>query len=58
MTRFERITSSPEMLAEFLRQFSCYVCPYNSPAKDFDCTQSSKSCDELMLEWLKEECDD
>lgn len=54
MTNFERITESPEKLRDYIRQFSCNVCPYN--AKGYECFQTSKRCDELVLDWLQEEC--
>lgn len=54
MTNFERITESPEKLAGFLHEnyADCYECPMS------DSCDSTKTCKDAMLEWLKEESDE
>lgn len=51
MTNFERITESPETLADFLAwNVQCTICP-----ADEICERNMGECEMSMLEWLKEE---
>lgn len=52
-TNYEKYFGTPEKAAKYIRETSCKACPYRNDS--FDCIQSKKSCDELVLEWLKEE---
>ena len=54
MTNFGRITESPEKMAGFLHEnyADCYECPMS------DSCDSTKTCKDAMLEWLKEESDE
>ncbi len=58
MTNFERITESPEKLAEFLstdlQPEDCTDCP----AYDVSYMAIGHYCFDSMLKWLQEECDE
>lgn len=57
MTNFERITESPDKLAEFLYEldFSCTICPMSETCGRDDV---GGGCGKVILEWLKEESGD
>ena len=49
-TNFQRITASPEALAEFISGFSaCCDCPADKLCVNY------QECYKAMLEWLKQE---
>ena len=51
-TNFQRITASPESLAEFISGFSaCCDCPAEKLCVNY------QECYKAMLEWLKQESD-
>ena len=47
-TNFDRITASPEALAEYL---GCGCCAIDI----YDCLEQSQNCGNGILKWLKEE---
>lgn len=54
MTNFERITESPDKLAEFLAwNTKCTMCEAESI-----CDRNQGECFMSILEWLKEESDE
>lgn len=55
-TNFQRITASPEALAEFIEnRCNCISCPTECPATEM--CNDYKSCYRAMVEWLKQESD-
>ena len=53
-TNFQRITSSPEALAEFM--VCCADCN-NCPNEKSVCQYKYENCKEAWVEWLKQESD-
>ena len=55
-TNFDRITESPEKLAQFLHEsFSyCINCPM---FRTCDNSPEEMNCEQVMLAWLQEKCD-
>lgn len=52
MTNFQRITESPEKLAEFMKNIAfCLKCPNYNKCKEID----DDKCLGYCLEWLKQE---
>ena len=56
-TNFDRISASPEALAEFAEHFAncCDDCPVSN--KNI-CEYKCKKCKEALLAWLKQESKD
>lgn len=53
-TNFDRITASPEALAEFIEEkCNCINCPTDCPAKEL--CDDYRSCRRAMVMWLKQE---
>lgn len=58
MTNFERITKSPESLAEFLEKLGdCFSYQELGICPDDRCRCEPACCENAALEWLQEEAD-
>lgn len=58
MTNFERITESPEKLAEFIYGIDRFYQSGEKDCQQCDLLRYCKKSKQDVLEWLQEECDE